>query len=102
MFRRGDVHLVRVDSGDVHDDGEGRRVLRAEAVKLGTKAPPQAAETRDVPEVCEQLVDLVSEVSLARHLDTNRSLDRISSWPDLATTSLVITNAVPEETGALG
>ena len=58
---------LRVDTGDIDDHREGGGILGDEAVELRAKTAPQPAEPRDLPLVCEQLVDLLSQVSSTRH-----------------------------------
>jgi hypothetical protein len=61
------VELLGVDAGDVHEHRERGRVRRPEAVELGPEAAAQAGEPRHLPEVREQLVDLVDQVSSPGH-----------------------------------
>jgi hypothetical protein len=60
--RRDDLDGLRLHSGQLHDDVKRRRVLGAEAVALRPEAVPQAGESRHLPEVGEELLDLPLKV----------------------------------------
>jgi hypothetical protein len=61
------VKLIGVDAGDVHEHRERGRIRRPEAVELRPEAAAHAREARHLPEVREQLVDLVDQVSSPGH-----------------------------------
>jgi GT2 family glycosyltransferase/lauroyl/myristoyl acyltransferase len=81
-------------TGGTGCDGESRRRYEAE---LEEAAAAQPAEPRDLPQVREQLVDLVSQVSSTGHLRLAIvALTRCLTFRNLAATSLVPTNTATE------
>src|SRR6266850_8204573 len=57
-----DLHGLRIDARQLHDDGQGVRVVRMEAVDVRAEAVPDAREAWDLPEVREQLLDLLLQL----------------------------------------
>jgi hypothetical protein len=63
-----ELHLVRMDAGDVHEDEAGERLARAAAgpgVRVGRASGghwPLTAETRGLVEVAAQVLDRVNDV----------------------------------------
>src|SRR4029453_7625062 len=61
------VELLRVDARDVHEHRERGRIRGPEAAELRPEAAAHAREARHLPEVREQLVDLVDQISSPSH-----------------------------------
>jgi hypothetical protein len=57
-----DAHALRVDAGQLHDDGQRVRLVRVEAVDVRPETVPQPGEARHLPEVREQLFDLLLQL----------------------------------------
>src|SRR5579864_6674873 len=66
-----DLDRVGIDAGELDDDVEGGRVVRAEAVALRSEGAAEPGEAGHLPEVGEVLLDLAAEVvevaSMRRH-----------------------------------
>ena len=64
LRRRDHLHLTRVDSGELDDDGEGGRALGPVDVDLRPIAAAHPSrEGKNLPEIGEELLDLLGSVS---------------------------------------
>src|SRR4029079_9915592 len=54
-----DRDLLGLDAGEVDEDRHRRRVVRTDAVDPRTQAPPEPGEARNLPQIGEELLELL-------------------------------------------